>query len=125
MMPGIRPATRGKKAQRANSPGEFIACCCVQARTSARGYERRRTTSEQPGDDTSKDIPRPRGCQSYITFSVYGHFPPRGGDKRKRAFQRHDRIQFGSGLTCSTGRFGLDVVSLEAHKAGHSHPRAV
>ena len=49
----------GKKAQWANSPGEPIACCCVQVHTPARGYECRRATSEQPGDDTSKDIPDP------------------------------------------------------------------
>src|SRR3954454_17639334 len=109
----------GKKAQWANSPGEPIACCCVQVHTPTRGYECRRATSEQPGDDTSKDIPRSRGCQPYISFLAYGHFPPRRRDKRERAFQRHDRIQFGRGLTCGTGRFGLDVVSLQAHKAGH------
>ena len=69
----------GKKAQWANSPGEPIACCCVQVHTPARGYECRRATSEQPGDDTSKDIPRSRGCQPYITFSAYGHFSPACG----------------------------------------------
>jgi hypothetical protein len=94
----------GKKAQWANSAGEPIACCWVQVHTPARGYECRRATSEQHGDDSSKDIPRSRGCQPYITFSAYGQ-PPRRRDERKRAFQSHDRIQFGRGLTCSTGRW--------------------
>jgi hypothetical protein len=70
----------GKKTEWANSPGEPIACCRVQVHTPARGFECRRATSEQPGDDTSKDIARSRGCQPYITFSAYGYFPPPRGN---------------------------------------------